>query len=85
MCLSNSQDADSMSMCQSNSQHCDAVMGGVHRVKVLLPNEDWWKAEQKMKCEFRMKHFSMVSCPNLVLQQLNSLESTKKLRDFATT
>jgi hypothetical protein len=28
MCLSNSQDADSMSMCQSNSPHCDAVMGG---------------------------------------------------------
>jgi hypothetical protein len=54
--VSNSQDADSMTMRLSNS---------------MLPKRRFWKEEQKMKSGFS-QHFSTVSSPNRVLTPLKS-------------
>jgi hypothetical protein len=34
------------------------------RVTFMLPKRRFWKEEQKMKCGFRRKHFSMAHGPN---------------------
>jgi len=49
--------------------HDSTVLG---HAKVMLPKRRVWKEEQKRKCGFRRKHFSMVHRPNWVLTPLKS-------------